>query len=119
VAIAVVARYFVGLLLASDRSFFCRHRPVSFSTLATPHLGILKYKNHFWQWVAVKYGHRLLGRSGDQLYYWDRFDDEEGDIDEQGRKRDRRPLLEVMADPSGLFIKAINRFERISIFANA
>lgn len=69
--------------------------------------------------MAVKYGHRLLGRSGDQLYYWDRFDDEEGDIDEQGRKRDRRPLLEVMADPSGLFIKAINRFERISIFANA
>lgn len=115
----VVARYFVGLLAATDRSFFAKHRPLSFSTLATPHLGILKYKNKFWQWVAVKYGHRLLGRSGDQLYFWDRFDDQQGDVDENGKNRDRRPLLEVMADPRGLFIRAINKFERIAIFANA
>ena len=117
--LTVVARYLVGLLQASGSGFFERHRPVSLSTLATPHLGILRYKNRFWQWVAVKYGHCLLGRSGDQLYYKDRFDDHEDELDEHGRQRDRRPLLEVMADPNGVFVRAMNRFESISIFANA
>lgn len=115
----MVARYMVGLLLASDPGFYRRHRPVSFSTFATPHLGILKYKDRFWQWVAVKYGHRLLGRSGDQLYYKDQFDEGDEDVNVQGYVRDRRPLLEVMADPDGVFVKAMNRFESISIFSNA
>lgn len=132
-SVAVVARYLIGLLSATP-SFFQKHKPYSFTTIATPHLGILKYKSKIWQWVAVKYGHALLGRSGDQLYFSDKFD-ESADVkvddgSEDGmdkvervekklkRRLGGRPLLEVMADPEGVFNKALNQFERVDFFAN-
>lgn len=85
--------------------------------------------------MAVKYGHALLGRSGDQLYFWDRFDDgattategtEGTQVGTDEVKMDKglkktfggRPLLEVMADPEGVFNKALNQFERVDFFAN-
>jgi hypothetical protein len=39
----VVARYLVGLLEAREPSFFDKHVPVSFTTVATPHLGMPHY----------------------------------------------------------------------------
>jgi hypothetical protein len=51
-------------------------------------------------------GARLLSRSGEQLYVADSY-------------ADGRPLLEVMADPDEAFIRALRRFKRIEIFANA
>jgi hypothetical protein len=83
----VIARYLIGLLHSRDPSFLVKHRPVNFTTLATPHIGIVKYRGRFWQWVAVKWGYSLLGRTGDQLYTWDKYS-----------VQDDRPLLEVMSD---------------------
>lgn len=85
--LSVIARYLIGLLHSRDPSFFVKHRPVNFTTLATPHVGIVKYRGKFWQWVAVKWGYSLLGRTGDQLYTWDKYS-----------AQDERPLLEVMSD---------------------
>ncbi|KAJ9123818.1 hypothetical protein QFC24_003595 [Naganishia onofrii] len=104
----LIARYLIGLLHSRDPSFFVKHRPVNFTTLATPHVGIVKYRGKFWQWVAVKWGYSLLGRTGDQLYTWDKYS-----------AQDERPLLEVMSDSEEIFIKALNSFQRIDFFANA
>lgn len=88
----------------------------------------MKYRGRFWQWVAVQWGYSLLGRTGDQLYTWDKYS-----------AQDDRPLLEVMSDKGKLslplsitalltvlclfteeiFIQALNSFERIDFFANA
>ncbi|GFZ49245.1 LOW QUALITY PROTEIN: hypothetical protein JCM24511_06995 [Saitozyma sp. JCM 24511] len=100
----LVARYLVGLL-ESDESFFRRHKPVSFSTIATPHLGVPRY-NTVLSTVLCWLGARLLSRSGEQLYVADSY-------------ADGRPLLEVMADPDEAFNRALRRFKRIEIFANA
>jgi hypothetical protein len=78
----------IAILHFRDPSFFVNHRPLAFTAFAAPHVGIMKYRGRFWQWVAVKWGHRLLGRTGDQLYTWDTFS-----------ASDERPLLEVMSDP--------------------
>lgn len=85
---SVIARYVIAVLHTRDPSFFSKHRPINFTALATPHVGIMKYRGRFWQWVAVKWGYSLLGRTGDQLYAWDTFS-----------TSDPRPLLEVMSDP--------------------
>ncbi|KAL7418562.1 hypothetical protein Q5752_007020 [Cryptotrichosporon argae] len=103
----LVARYFVGLLLAHDPDFFDKHRPVSFCTIATPHLGIPRY-NTFLSTVLCWMGGRLLARSGEQLYVADSYSD-----------KDRRPLLEIMADPNLVFYQALEQFNFIGIFANA
>lgn len=83
----VIARYMIGLMHSRDPSFFVKHRPINFTTLASPHVGIMKYRGRFWQWVAVQWGYSLLGRTGDQLYTWDKYSEQ-----------DDRPLLEVMSD---------------------
>jgi hypothetical protein len=87
-ATPVIARYAIAILHTRDPSFFTKHRPINFTTLAAPHVGIMKYRGRFWQWVAVKWGYSLLGRTGDQLYAWDTYS-----------TKDERPLLEVMSDP--------------------
>ena len=76
----------------------------------------------------MKAGHRLLGRTGDQLYAWDRYS-----------SLDERPLLEVMSESgktsfsddlqrvlAEVFVSGrgdlhtgLNRFRRIDFFANA
>ncbi|BEI82351.1 hypothetical protein CcaverHIS002_0302190 [Cutaneotrichosporon cavernicola] len=40
----LVARYLVGLLAARTPNFFDKITPVSFTTIATPHLGVPRYK---------------------------------------------------------------------------
>jgi hypothetical protein len=87
----VVARYLVGLLHARSPSFFDHHKPSSFSTAATPHLGVLKYQTTS-NTLIHTIGRRLFSRSGQQLYCLDK--DWEG-----------RCLLEVLADP-GTSIKS-------------
>ncbi|KAJ9121976.1 hypothetical protein QFC24_004559 [Naganishia onofrii] len=104
----LIARYLIGLLHSRDPSFFAKHRPVNFTTLASPHVGIVKYRGRFWQWVAVQWGYSLLGRTGDQLYTWDKY-----------AAQDDRPLLEVMSDADEIFIKALNSFQHIDFYANA
>ncbi|BEJ05703.1 hypothetical protein CcaverHIS641_0302250 [Cutaneotrichosporon cavernicola] len=102
----VVARYLVGLLAARTPNFFDKITPVSFTTIATPHLGVPRY-NTLLSNVVGWLGARLLSRSGEQVHLVDRYSG-----------ADRRPLLEVMADPKYVWHQALSRFAQVHIYAN-
>lgn len=70
----LIARYLAGLLYS--RGFFNSIEPISFTTLATPHVGIPRTSGWFSK-VAAYVGGRLLGRTGRQIVShrgWDSFD---------------------------------------------
>ncbi|KAF5350258.1 hypothetical protein D9758_007812 [Tetrapyrgos nigripes] len=100
----LVSRYVVGILLR--KGFFDKITPVNFNTLATPHLGLLRYPS-FFSTVASKLGPRLLSRTGEQFYASDRW------------STTGRPLLDIMSDPDFVFYQALTRFQKIQIYANA
>ncbi|OWZ65360.1 hypothetical protein AYX15_03083 [Cryptococcus neoformans] len=102
----LIGRYLIGLLHAQQPSFFARHRPVSFSTAATPHLGVLKYGTKTNSFVH-SIGRKLFSHTGRQLYCMDHETEWGG-----------RNLLEVMADPDSVFISALRLFPRSMIVAN-
>ncbi|WVR04162.1 hypothetical protein IAU60_001161 [Kwoniella sp. DSM 27419] len=99
------ARYLIGILHAR-RSFFARHKPVSFSTAATPHLGVLKYGT-LANTVVHTVGRQLFSRTGRQIYCLDKEPEWGG-----------RGLLEVMADPGCTFTRALRLFPKVMIVAN-
>ncbi|CAK9782749.1 DUF676-domain-containing protein [Cutaneotrichosporon oleaginosum] len=100
----LIARALVGELNARSPSFFSLHRPASFCTIATPHLGVLRYGSWRSTWVHA-IGQRLFSRTGQQLFCLD------NDLG--------RPLLAQMADPNDKYLRALNVFPRIVIIANA
>ncbi|WVO14739.1 hypothetical protein L204_102377 [Cryptococcus depauperatus] len=102
----LIARYLIGLLNARQPSFFVRHKPISFSTAATPHLGILKYDTKTNK-IIHAIGKRLFSQTGRQLYCLDHEPEREG-----------RSLLEIMADPDSIFIHALRLFPRVMLVAN-
>ncbi|BGP21280.1 lipid particle protein [Rhodotorula toruloides] len=130
----LVARYVLGLLNSRTPSFFSTVRPVNFTTFASPALGIPQYKS-FWSRTFRFLGSRLLSRTGNQLYERDRFlparfnsGKDDGVKDRKGLSRylpvvkgreEAEPLLKVLADPRYSFYKALARFEKIDVFANA
>lgn len=69
-----------------QRGFFDNVTPVNFNTVATPHLGLLRYPS-FFSSLASLLGPRLLSRTGEQFYCVDKW------------SKRGRPLIEVMADP--------------------
>ena len=82
----LVARYIVGIL--HHRRFFDTVTPVNFSTIATPHIGLLKFRT-LWSKISNGLGPTLLGRTGSQFYAKDHYADT------------GRPLVEIMADKGG------------------
>ncbi|WVF66937.1 hypothetical protein IAT40_001680 [Kwoniella sp. CBS 6097] len=102
----LIARYLIGMLHARKPSFFARHKPVSFSTAATPHLGVLKYGT-MTNTVVHTVGRRLFSRTGRQLYAQD------NEVEWHGRG-----LLEIMADPDQSFVRALRLFPKVMIVAN-
>ncbi|TFY55966.1 hypothetical protein EVG20_g9119 [Dentipellis fragilis] len=100
----LVSRYVIGIL--HQRKFFETITPVNFNTVATPHIGLLRYRT-FPSTVAAKLGSRLLSRTGEQIYGVDKW------------SASGLPLLEVMADPEHVFFKALSMFPHIRIYANA
>lgn len=87
------------------RGFFDTVTPVNFCTIATPHVGLLRYSTVFSS-VAHNLGPVLLGRTGSQFYAKDSYADT------------GKPIVEVMAERNGLFYKALAAFERVGIFAD-
>ncbi|KIY53362.1 DUF676-domain-containing protein [Fistulina hepatica ATCC 64428] len=100
----LVARYLVGIL--QQRRFFDNVTPVNFNTVATPHIGLLKYRTFLYKMFS-KLGPHLLSRTGEQFYCVDKW------------SARGRPLLEVMADPDRIFYQALASFTHIRIYANA
>jgi hypothetical protein len=100
----LVARYAIGLLY--HKGYFETIKPMTFTTFATPHLGVRTpskgYPNHLWNVL----GARTLSTSGRQLFTID-------DFRETGRS-----ILDVMTDPSSVFMHALAQFERRTLYTN-
>lgn len=107
----LLARYVVGCVLSlfpepsiSDRNLaicascsilhqrklFDTVTPVNFNTIATPHIGLLRYPSLFSKLGSV-FGPRFLSRTGEQFYGVDKW------------SKTGKALLEVMADPGKEF----------------
>lgn len=100
----LISRYMIGVLY--QRGFFETHTPANFNTFATPHIGLPQYPNWISKLGSVL-GPRILSRSGEQFYAVDKW------------SKSGRPLLEVMADPKGIFYEALSMFPNARIYANA
>ncbi|KAH9892392.1 putative serine esterase-domain-containing protein [Xylariomycetidae sp. FL2044] len=100
----LVARYAVGLLYA--KGVLDQVEPMSFTTFASPHLGVRTplrgWHNHIWNVL----GARTLSMSGRQLFTIDDF------------RGTGRPLLAIMADPESIFISGLKKFKRRILYAN-
>ncbi|WOO81083.1 Putative lipase [Vanrija pseudolonga] len=106
----LIARALIGHLHTRTPSFFATHRPAAFSTIATPHLGVLRYGS--WKNTAVHaIGQHLFSRTGRQLYLLD--------TDKAlPKKGNNRPLLTVLSDPEGIYLTALRLFPSVTILAN-
>jgi Putative serine esterase (DUF676) len=69
-----------------QRGFFSTVSPVNFNTIATPHIGLLRYPSLFSR-LSSFIVPRFLGRTGEQFYGVDKW------------SKTGKALLEVMADP--------------------
>lgn len=72
-----------------QRKMFDTITPVNFNTIATPHIGLIRFPS-IWSRTASVLGPKLLSRTGEQFYSVDKW------------SAKGRPLLEVMADPGTL-----------------
>jgi hypothetical protein len=70
-----------------QRKFFATVTPVNFNTIATPHIGLVRYPSLFSKLASIL-GPWVLSRTGEQFYSTDKW------------SKTGRSLLEVMADPS-------------------
>jgi len=106
-----------------QRNFFAKITPVNFNTVATPHIGIIRYPSFFSRLASIFFP-RILSRTGEQIYARDKW------------SNTGKALLEVMADPgeerfldrycTGLliaspehvFYKGLKLFPHVRIYAN-
>ncbi|GAA5846840.1 hypothetical protein JCM9279_004461 [Rhodotorula babjevae] len=125
----LVARYALGILDSRTPSFFDSALPSSFTTFASPAIGVPVWPDSRFSRFARAVGSNLLSRAGRQLYERDvflpssRFDaevEQDGAGRQRGEQKHRRgdPLLKVMADPQYSFYRALAKFERFDLFAN-
>jgi len=77
--------------ILEHRKFFAKIEPVNFITIATPHLGLLRYPSIISS-LFNTFGPKLLSKTGEQFYCQDQW------------SNTGRPLIDVMADPSELFL---------------
>ncbi len=98
----LTARYAIGILYAAG--LFDEIEPINFTTFATPHLGVSPTSTGFWATAVASIGSRTLSASGTHLFLADSV---------QGR-----PLLEVMSDTEGPYVKGLSKFRKRVVYAN-
>ncbi|KAF9178291.1 hypothetical protein BGZ51_007898 [Haplosporangium sp. Z 767] len=79
--------------------------PMYFVTMATPHLGIRKPPESNWSRLFNYLSSTMLSRTGEQLQLIDDYT--------MGK-----PILLVMSEPEGIFLKALARFKRRALYCN-
>ncbi|KAG0228768.1 putative serine esterase-domain-containing protein [Mortierella sp. GBAus27b] len=79
--------------------------PMYFVTMATPHLGIRKPSESTWSKTFNFLSSHMLSRTGEQLQFIDDY-------------IHGKPLLLVMSEPDGVFVKAVARFKRRAVYCN-
>ncbi|KAI0704262.1 putative serine esterase-domain-containing protein [Cytidiella melzeri] len=100
----LIGRYMIGVL--HQRKFFDTVTPVNFTTVATPHIGLVLYPT-FRSKLFLILGSRLLSRTGEQFYAQDKW------------SPSGRPMVEVLADPDRVFFQALSLFSYLCFYANA
>lgn len=91
---------------SSPSPFTTPAQPINFITIASPHIGLINYRN-FFSTLSHSLGPTLLSRTGEQFFSADKWG------------KNGESLLEVMADPERVFWRALSGFERLEIYANA
>lgn len=98
-----INRYIVGRLWS--HGYFDKITPVNFVTFASPHLGAAKPPTSVYNRAFTLIASHYAQRSGRQLMLDDQY-------------HGGRPLLEVMTDDAGPFVKGLQAFQRRSVYAN-
>ncbi|CDZ97512.1 Predicted alpha/beta hydrolase [Phaffia rhodozyma] len=97
----LVARYMIGLLESRPERFFEKRKPMNFATFATPWIGMPRYRGVVNKFTSA-IGSKLLSRTGAQLYCVD-----------------KEKLVYRLGKKGDVFYRALERFERIDVVANA
>ncbi|KAG9080613.1 hypothetical protein FRC06_006356 [Ceratobasidium sp. 370] len=105
----LISRYAIGILY--QRGFFKTVKPVNFTTFATPHIGLPRFRGFIGR-TMYTLGPLMLSRTGRQFYCVD------NDIWSPDAK-EGRPLLEVMSEKNSIFFKALSAFPHMTIYGNA
>ena len=100
----LVARYSIGLLFS--RGWFDKLQPVNFTAFASPFLGVRTPNKGYHSAAYNLLASQLLSASGRQLFLVDQFRDS------------GRALLEVMTDPTSIFIAGLKAFKHRALYAN-
>nr|POF04456.1 putative lipase [Quercus suber] len=100
----LIARYVVGVL--QNDGIFDKIEPVNFTTFATPHLGVRTPKNDYGSTLWDSIAGKALSVSGEQMFLVDNFRDTS------------RGLLDILADPSKVFLQGLKRFKNKTGYAN-
>ena len=100
----LVARYVAGVLHA--KRFFDKVQPLNFTTFATPHLGVAAPASSFGSRAWNYIGKMTLGASGQQLFATATFRDS------------GKPLLSLLAEPDGIFMRGLLLFPYRTLYAN-
>lgn len=102
----LAARFAIGVLY--DDGFFNEVKPVSYTTFATPHLGVSPTSRGILAWLVSNIGPRSLSITGSHIFL----------TDAMMSRRMRRPLLEIMTEPGSAFVKGLSLFASRNCYAN-
>ncbi|KAG8922510.1 hypothetical protein FRC02_011808 [Tulasnella sp. 418] len=100
----LVSRYAIGIL--HSQKFFERVTPVNFTTIATPHIGLVRYPTWIGS-IKTMLGPIFLSRTGQHFFATDKWSDEQP-----------KPLLEVMSEKDGIFYQGLCEFRNVTLYAN-
>lgn len=100
----LLARYAIGLLDA--RGWLDKLEPVNFTTFVSPHVGVQIPRKGLWSYLWNNLGPQQGSISARQLFMVD-------SVGESGR-----PMLSLLADPDGIFVRALGKFRNRCLYAN-
>ncbi|KIM26151.1 hypothetical protein M408DRAFT_330730 [Serendipita vermifera MAFF 305830] len=100
----LLVRYMIGIL--NQRKFFEHVRPINFTTFAAPNIGLVRTGTVVSK-LEFKIMPKVMSRTGPQFYGLDSW------------SATGQPLIEVLADPKGVFYQGLAKFEHLSLYGSA
>ncbi|KIM26150.1 hypothetical protein M408DRAFT_73104 [Serendipita vermifera MAFF 305830] len=100
----LLVRYMIGVL--NQRKFFDGIEPINFTTFASPNIGLVRTDSSISK-IEFKIMPKVMNRTGPQFYGLDSW------------SASGQPLVEVLADPKGIFYQGLAKFQRLSLYGSA
>lgn len=97
------ARYAIGVL--ESTGFFKDVKPMTFTTFATPHVGVSPVSGGFFSWLVSSIGPRTLSVTGAHIFLADRL-------------VKKKPLLEAMSLEDSRFFQGLALFKSRTAYGN-